>query len=82
MKSEILEFKPRKEDVEAGRVYPNEIIKYFGFLTEWLADAINLVLNRKVMEFGYQNIGAILQGKTLKDSVYFLEIDLYERLSF
>ena len=38
----IVNFEPRPSDVASGRIIPEAITGYFGFLADWLADAINL----------------------------------------
>jgi len=69
---QVLKFIPQQEDVTSGRFRPDGISRYFGFLTEWLGDAINLELNRKVLTFSFKNILAVLKGKTIKDAAYYL----------
>lgn len=55
---------------------PEAIQPYFGFLTDWLGDAINLELNRKVISLTYKNILAVLTGKIIQNMDYYLEINL------
>lgn len=66
----VVEFKPNQTDIDSGRFRPEGIVNYFDFLTGWLGDAINLVLNRKVITARYQNILAVLQGKVLSEYAY------------
>ena len=77
-KIKVEDFKPNQTDIDSGRFRREGIVKYFDFLTGWLGDAINLVLNRKVITVRYQNILAVLQGKVLKEYAYLLEVDLFE----
>lgn len=70
--AKVLEFKPNQADIDSGRIKPEAITKYFDFLTQWLGDAINLALNRKVLTLSYKNIQAVPQGKVLKPYSYFL----------
>ena len=74
----VLEFKPNQKDIDEGRFNPEGFEKYFDFLTGWLGDAINLVLNRRVMTASYKNILAVPKGRVLKPYAYFLELDIME----
>lgn len=65
-------------DVEKGLVIPEAITGYLDFLTGWLADGINLALNRKVYDLAYKNIQIALKGSAVKDVAYNLEIDFMQ----
>jgi hypothetical protein len=65
-----LSFDPQKADIQEGRIVPEALTKYLGFLTEWVGDAINLELNRKVINLVFKDIRAVLKGKVLKDYSY------------
>lgn len=45
---------------------------------EWIKDGINLDLNRKVVSLAYKEILAVLDGSVLKNTAYYLEVDLTE----
>lgn len=76
MSLEVTGFSPDRRDVEAGLVMPEELSQYFPELMDWVHQAANLELNRRVFQPGYQNIAVVLKGKSLNDHAYNLEIDL------
>ena len=71
-KIEVTDFQPHPSDIAAGRLIPDAIEPYFGFLTEWIGDAINLELNRKTFSFTYKDILAVMAGKVTKDMDYYI----------
>ena len=46
-------FSPNPADIEAGLVVPQALEKYFPILMDWIQDAYNLELNRKVVSLSY-----------------------------
>ena len=43
---------------------------------EWVAQAVNLELNKKVIGLAYKNIRAVVKGKVVNGVSYNVEIDL------
>ena len=69
-KFKVLEFVVQPGDVEKGLVVPEAITNYLDFLTGWLADGINLALNRKVYHLAYKNVEVALKGSVIKNMAY------------
>lgn len=55
---------------------PGALTQYFPELMEWVAQAVNLELNKKVIGLAYKNIRAIIKGKVVNGVSYNVEVDL------
>ncbi len=69
-------FSPERQDIDAGLINPEELSQYFPELMDWITQAVNFSINRKVLAPTYQNIKVVLNGKALNDHAYNLEINL------
>lgn len=63
-------------DESLGLVVPGALSQYFPELMEWIAQAANFELNRKVVGFSYKNIRVGVKGKVVNGLSYNVEIDL------
>lgn len=63
-------------DVSKGLVLPGALAQNFPELMEWVAQAVNLELNKKVIGLAYKNIRAIIKGKVVNGVSYNVEVDL------
>ena len=55
-------FSPDPTDVEAGLLVPQALEPYFPVLMDWIQDATNLELNRRVVRPSYETIQLVLDG--------------------
>jgi vacuolar-type H+-ATPase subunit C/Vma6 len=57
-------------------VIPEQLSRNFVELMDWITQAGNFELNRRVLRLNYQNIKVVIKGKVLDQRSYNLEIDL------
>lgn len=53
------------------------LTQYFPQLMDWINQAANFELNRRILRLNYQNIAVVLHGKVITDHAYNFQIDLY-----
>ncbi len=69
-KISVLSFNPTQKDIEDGLIKPLELSQYFDELMDWVVQAVNFELNRKVLGLRYENIKVIIKGKVINSRSY------------
>jgi len=72
----VTNFDADLRDISLGLVIPGALAQNFPELMEWVGQAVNLELNKKVIGLAYKNLRAVVKGKVVNGLSYNLEVDL------